>query len=439
MTDVQTHADPAAPAPEDSPETAIVHACDPESVSAAPLEARDSARTSRLIGIDVARGLALMGMMVIHILPAADARGNITTAWSLAAGTSAALFAVVAGVGIALSTGRREHLVGRRWVAAAASLVVRALLIGTLGLLLGRVVSGESAAVILPYYALLFIGAIPLLRVPARWLAVLTLVLAFATPALSHLWRETTVLPETYNPTFDNLLSEPGSVLASLLLTGEYPAMAWITYICAGLAIGRCNLFSRGVVGALLMLGIGLAVAARGASWLLLEHAGGREALEAAAPGSMTSTELSDVLVFGADGVLPTTSPWWLAVSAPHTTTPFDLLFTIGVACAVLCTMILLGRAIGYVLWPIAAAGSMTLTLYTAHLLLLDVSFMPDSATAMYAVHLVGLLLFAMLWRRDFARGPLEEVVRALSGSTGRWVAKHAPAVRQRSRSADAS
>lgn len=438
MTDVPTRTVPAATAPDDVTTASITHECDPGSVSPAELAGRESGTGgSRLIGIDVARGLALLGMMVIHILPASDADGAITTAWSLSAGTSAGLFAVVAGVGIALSTGRRERLVGQRWAGAATSLVVRALLIGSLGLLLGRLVAADSAAVILPYYALLFLFAIPLLRLSAGWLAALTVVFAFAMPTLSHLLRETTVLPPTYNPSFEALLAEPGSVLSTLLLTGAYPVLPWITYICAGLAIGRSRLFSRSSVTGVLVLGVGLAAAARGASWLLLEHAGGRAALEVVAPQSMTSGELSEIFVFGADGLLPTTSPWWLAVGAPHTSTPFDLLFTIGVAFAVIGAMILLGRAVGNVLWPIAAAGSMPLTLYTAHLLLLAAPFMPDGATATYAVHLVLLLGFALLWRRDFVRGPLEEVVRALAGSTGRLLSGHVANRRRRPRPAD--
>lgn len=437
MTDTQTHEAPTATAADGPTAAAIAHECDPESVSAAPSEGRQSAGSSRLIGIDVARGLALLGMMVVHILPAADADGRITTAWSVSAGTASALFAVVAGVGIALSSGRREQLVGRRWQGAAMSLLVRALLIGTLGLVLGRVVASESAAVILTYYALLFVCAIPLLRLPARWLAALTLVLALGAPVLSHLVRETTVLPQTDNPTFDTLLAEPGTVLTALLVTGEYPVIAWITYICAGLAIGRSRLFSRGSVGRVLLLGVGLAATARGASWLLLENAGGRAALQAVAPQSMTSDELADIFVFGADGILPTTSPWWLAVGAPHTSTPFDLLFTIGVSCAVLGAMILLGRAVGSVLWPIAAAGSMPLTLYTAHLLLLEAPFMPDSAMAAFGVQLVALLGFALLWRRDFARGPLEEVVRALAGSAGRLLSRRGSTVSRSPRPAD--
>lgn len=438
MPDVQTRAVPTTTAPEGSTPARIAHECDPTSVSDTPSNDRGSrSGGSRLIGIDVARGLALLGMMVVHILPAADADGAPTTAWSLSVGTSAALFAVVAGVGIALSTGRRERLVGRRWAGAAVSLLVRALLIGTLGLVLGRVVSGESAMVILPYYALLFLGAIPLLRLSARWLAALTVVLAFGMPVLSHLWRQTTVLPETYNPTFADLVADPGDVLATLLLSGEYPVIVWLTYICAGLAVGRSRLFSRSSVGGVLVLGIGLAAAARAASWALLEQAGGRAALDAVAPLSMASGELTEILAFGADGVLPTTSPWWLAVGAPHTGTPFDLLFTIGVAFAVLGAMILLGRAVGYVLWPIAAAGSMTLTLYTAHLLLLDAPFMPDGSSAAYAVQVVVLLGVAILWRRDFGRGPLEEVVRALAGSAGGLLSRRRPATGRHAQPAD--
>ena len=59
----------------------------------------------RLQAVDAARGVALIGMMAVHVLPATDAAGDISWAHELARGRASAAFAVLAGVAIALSTG----------------------------------------------------------------------------------------------------------------------------------------------------------------------------------------------------------------------------------------------------------------------------------------------------------------------------------------------
>lgn len=62
--------------------------------------------TRRIMGVDVARGFALVGMIAVHVLPAvADVEGNPSLEWRLFAGHSAALFATLAGVSLAFMTG----------------------------------------------------------------------------------------------------------------------------------------------------------------------------------------------------------------------------------------------------------------------------------------------------------------------------------------------
>ena len=95
----------------------------------------------RLVGIDAARGLALIGMVSIHILPAWDPETFAPTAqWTLFAGRSAALFALLAGVSLAFTSGGRTAHSGRAMTATRAGILVRAGLITALGLamLLGR-------------------------------------------------------------------------------------------------------------------------------------------------------------------------------------------------------------------------------------------------------------------------------------------------------------
>ncbi|WP_405868086.1 hypothetical protein [Streptomyces sp. NBC_00005] len=56
--------------------------------------------------MDTARGLALIGMFSVHVYGAFAADGSPTPAWMFAGGRSASTFALMAGMGLAFTTGR---------------------------------------------------------------------------------------------------------------------------------------------------------------------------------------------------------------------------------------------------------------------------------------------------------------------------------------------
>ncbi|MGB7449471.1 MAG: heparan-alpha-glucosaminide N-acetyltransferase domain-containing protein, partial [Ornithinimicrobium sp.] len=230
-------------------------------------------KSRRLIGLDAARAVALIGMMAVHALWSYDAQDQVTWHYSLAAGRSAAAFAVLAGVGIALMTRRRRvSKVERRGV--AAMLGARALVIGAIGLILGYT-DTSAATVILVFYAALFVLAIPLTFLPTRVLAVLAPTIAIVVPVLSHLLRPYLPASAGGHPSFHDLFQHPAAVVLDLLVTGLYPALGWVAYICAGLVIGRLDLASRRVATGLFSGGLALAVSASTLSWLLLGPLGG--------------------------------------------------------------------------------------------------------------------------------------------------------------------
>ena len=189
-------------------------------------------KSSRVAGVDAARGVALLGMMAAHSLSADDANGNPTLAYSLTSGRSAAAFAVLAGVGIAFMTGRARVRPGRDGRAATASLVVRALAIGAIGLALGYT-DTEFAEVILSYYAVLFALAIPLVFAPTVAVAVTGLGIAVVVPVGSHLLRSGLAEAHGDNPSLSDLLADPLGQLGELAVTGSYPALPWMAYLCA--------------------------------------------------------------------------------------------------------------------------------------------------------------------------------------------------------------
>jgi len=380
---------------------------------------------ARLVGVDVARGLALLGMMAVHVVDELDSRGNPTLATEVAAGRASTLFVMLAGVGLALLSGGQRPAEGRARTAIAAGIAVRALLIGAIGLLLGDLF-GQSTQVevILPYYGLLFLIAIPLLGLRPRTLAWIAVAVVAVAPVVI-LWIVADVgaaeLDAGGNVTFATLFEDPGGLLSALLVTGSYPVLAFLAYLCAGIAIGRLNLSSSRLAAGLLGGGLVMAIGAQLVSSMLLFQLGGMQELvdleEVGSRGEAVNQLLWDPQPVG--------SWWYLAVSAPHSSTPIDLLHTLGSAMAVLGAALLLCRirVIARLLRPLAAAGSMTLTLYCAHLLVLSTGLFADQQLPLYVLMVVAALAFGYFWQRKMGQGPLERLVAAIAGRARRAVA----------------
>lgn len=350
---------------------------------------------SRIAGVDVARGIALLGMAAVHVLPLEDDDGDPTWVEHVASGRSAALFAVLAGVGLALAFRGRPSL-----PRAGTAVVVRAALIGAVGLLLGMLDSG--LAVILAYYALFFVLVIPWLRAGLRTLVGSALAVAVAMPFVSLAVRDDLPDRDTASPDPGDLL-EPGQLISELLLTGYYPAAVWAAYLLAGLAVGRLALGSRRTALGLVLVGASLAVGAAASSALLLGSLGGHEALKSVVRVPEGET-LEEVVAASRFGNVPTDSAWWLATDAAHSSTPLDMLATTGSSLLVLGVTLLLSMRL---LAPLAAAGSMPLTLYTAHVLVVATTDSGDPVRY-YLTQVVAALVAATLWRRYVGRGPLE-------------------------------
>jgi uncharacterized membrane protein len=369
----------------------------------------------RVIGVDVARGIALLGMMAVHVFDVFDPHGAPTVATAVAGGRSAATFVLVAGVSLAFLSGRQRPAQGRVRTAAAAGIAVRALLIGAIGLLLGSATEDAEVDVILPYYAMLFLLAIPLLGLRPRTLALLAAALVAVAPVvvLVLLGAAAPSLREMDSVTVETLVHHPTEFVVGLLVTGYYPALAYLVYLCAGLAIGRLDLSSRRLASWLFGGGLGLAVTARMVSAVLLFPLGGLQQLAGQPPGtgpSGSARAARNVLLWDPE---PTSSWWYLALPAPHSTTPIDLAHTLGSAMAVLGAALLLTRVdvFARLLRPLAAAGAMTLTLYCGHLLVLATGVLTDAPETLYALLVLGALLFGFGWQRWLGQGPLERLV----------------------------
>ncbi|WP_060572521.1 MULTISPECIES: heparan-alpha-glucosaminide N-acetyltransferase domain-containing protein [unclassified Pseudonocardia] len=389
----------------------------------APLPVPDARRRPRLAGVDVARGAAVLGMIATHALPQATDAGDPTTAAVVAAGRSAATFVFVAGVSVAFLSGRRDGVHGRARLAASAGLLVRAGVVLALGLVVGTLSPLNGIWGILPVYGLLFVLVLPLLGLGPRALAAVTAAIVALGPVLLMTTSAAELpLAGEDDPTLVTLLLDPLGLLVQLLLSGAYPVVVYLAYLTAGLAVGRLDLSSGRVAGWLLGGGLALAVTARAVSWYLLDVLGGLDALVRGS-GADDPARAATTLLWEENQ--PLTSWWHLALPAPHSHTPVDLLHTLGSASAVLGASLLLSRVpiVRRMLSPLAAAGSMALTVYCAHLVLLATGIWSDDPTLLFTAMAVGALLGALLWRHLLGQGPLEKLVSVPATAARRAVA----------------
>ena len=208
-----------------------------------------------------------------------------------------------------------------------------------------------------------------------------------------------------------------------LLLTGTNLTLPYMTCLLVGLGLGRVHLRDTGIQGRLLTVGAGLVIFAQTTSAFVSYAFGGYD--RSLTTGGMGENELAEVLVRG-PGSLPTDPAWWLAITTPHTNPLWEIVASLGVGLLVLGSFLLVSQQFGAWLLPLSAMGSMTLTLYTAHLVALSFQTPYDQPYLWYVIHLVVAALLAVAWQRALGQGPLERVL-STSVETTRRTVLHCP------------
>ncbi len=369
-------------------------------------------------------------MMSVHIIPSLAADGEVTWAYQAFAGRASALFAVLAGLSLILAHGGKGDEPPES--GARRGILGRAAVVAAIGLFLGAL--GSGVAVILVHYAVLFaIGAL-FLGLGARALMLTAAAWMVLSPVLGHLLRAVVPPGPGPNPSLASV-ADPGQLLATVFLTGYYPVLQWTGYVLVGMALGRVSLRRTATGLRLLIVGVLLAVTAKFVSAVLLGPAGGLEQLSVPPSSVLAGRELDTVLRTGLYGTTPTSSWWWLTVSAPHSGGPLDLLHTTGTALAVIGGCLLLVAALRnrwrWLVLPLAATGSMTLTLYTVHVISLAVihgvtSGSPTSSpTVLWAVSASLAVLLASAWQLTGHRGPLESIASDMSAAARGGASPH--------------
>jgi uncharacterized membrane protein YeiB len=403
----------------------------PESAASAP----PGPSVGRLVGVDLARALAVFGMYVVHIGPPLSATSGVGY-WirNLAEGRSSILFATLAGFSLVLLAGQRTPKTGLAGRQAKARIAIRAVVLLALGTAMAMV---YGDVVILAFYGVYFLLALPLVKLRATTLAITAAALALVTPQLafalnSLLTEQAQQSINAYDP-LDHLC---GVGVLDLLLTGFYPTITWMPFVIAGMALGRLDLAARTVQRRLAALGPALIVLGYGTSLLV----SGMDALKSMAEGSSSSgfssgsgsgfssgsgSGFSSGFSSGSvpvDGEsFPDMPSSMLLAAGPHSGTTFDIIGSVGVAITVIvCATVAMERLprLRRLATPVIAVGTMSLTAYVGHFVAQDALSVPAGTGTQQSwvpllMFILGATLFAAIWSRFFRRGPLEYLLNA--------------------------
>ncbi|MCM3780160.1 heparan-alpha-glucosaminide N-acetyltransferase domain-containing protein [Microbacterium hydrocarbonoxydans] len=359
---------------------------------------RTFGRPPRILGLDVARALAILGMAGAHIgeTPAFDLLDPST--WlDLVHGRSSILFAVLAGVSIALMTGRRELPDPARVPSLRLQLVGRGAVIFLIGLALELL--GTPIAVILTLYGLLYVAVIPFLRWRPRTLLLAAGVLALIGPAVLALIAALALFPY-------------GAGIG-LVLYGSYPITVWLAFVFAGMALGRLGIERTHAAAVALGAGVGLMILGYGLGLVgAVSGIATRATGEGSTMGSGSGWGAYPEAVAAADPLGAVLSAMF-GVDA-HSGGTAEILGSGGFAVTVIALCILLSGPLRWILLPLGALGSMPLSAYTAHVVSVALIGGPGgffTNNLFWAGTAIALLLVATLWSILMGRGPLERLV----------------------------
>ncbi|MEW6927616.1 heparan-alpha-glucosaminide N-acetyltransferase domain-containing protein [Trueperella pyogenes] len=375
----------------------------PAPVSTTPQPAAQRFR-GRIRGIDLARGLAILGMIWAHVKPIIYEPGTVSYILSeIPSGRSSALFAFLAGISLAILSGRNVTYTGEQLRHAQLRIVGRAVILLAFAAFLS--IFPTVIAVILGFYAAWFILAVPFLHWSPKKLGIAAGVVALIGPQIINGFHYLSY-------TFDIFLSGGvNAYLYEVLLTGMYPGLAYMAYVFAGMAIGRLDLNSTAVRLRMLTAGLAISVVGYGSGYL------------AAIFMPFEPLPIDDIDAFSLLPKEPTIDPWDFFSIEPHTNTTPEVLGNLGFALIVLALCLWLTPLAKNVFFPIAAVGSMSLTAYVGHafgLYFKEDWFMSMSPTP-FLIVAGTVLAFCTVWALlPLRRGPLEWVTYIFS----QWFAR---------------
>ncbi|GAF24109.1 MULTISPECIES: DUF418 domain-containing protein [Shouchella] len=360
---------------------------------------------TRLDGLDLARSLAMFGMLIMNFIVVTGAQGNghflLVSMTNLVEGRAAATFVTLAGIGISLMTKKARVTSDLRLRKnSKISLVKRSLFLYIVGMLLYTL--GWDGD-ILHYYGVYMAFTVLILFSSPKIIITISIVLA----GIAQFYQIFFDYMNGWHPNHPFLAYLDfwtiSGFLRNLFLNGYHPVFPWICFLMIGLLIGRLNLRDNKTRNTILLFSTILFVISELLSRLLIS--------------------------FTTDTLLDATSATFLFATGPLPPNLFYLLSNTATALVIIVLALYVAEiyAGNWFIRSLIFTGQLTLTHYVSHVVIgigLLLTFdkvvlfngfesQPLSFTVLYACgFFAASILFSTYWRLQFSRGPIETVMR---------------------------
>lgn len=360
----------------------------------------DIVKKKRIIGIDLARALAVFGMIIVNFKVVLGGEGSslLRTFVIILEGKAAATFVVLAGVGIALTTKKSIEFNNiEKLTFAKKRILKRAMLLFLLGISYITIWPAD----ILHFYAVYMLVTLLLLRSSNRYILLTGTTLILVYPLLMIIWDfETSWEFDTL--TYQDLWSFKG-FFRNLFYNGFHPVIPWSAFMVFGFWLGKQNLQNAKYVKKLLIYSVLAFVFIQLTSLFLINLL---------SDGSQQMTkELTEILG-----------------TSPMPPLPIYMLNGIAIAFTTISACILVGAKYekNKIIDALNKTGQLALTFYVAHVVIgmgVIEAVNPDKF-GLYSVEfsvgyalifIVICILFAVVWFKNKRSGPLEWVFRKLT------------------------
>lgn len=358
-------------------------------------------KMKRISGLDLARALALFGMIMVNFKTVMGA--DFGTEWmlqfvGLLEGRAAATFVVLAGIGIALSTASaRLHNDVVKLQQKRISLLKRALLL----IVVGLAYTPLWPADILHFYGFYMVVALFLLTVSNRtlWTVMALLIVGFVLMLFGLDYDRGW---DWKNLEYTDLWTLEGMV-RHIFFNGFHPVFPWAAFLIFGLWLGRLDLGDSGVQKRLSIMAAAVLIIVEGVSFLIIQ--------DTLATGSAEDVMIAKEL-FGTSPIPPV---------------PQYLLSAASASVLVILLSIRIGQRFSETVFvrSLTQAGQMTLTWYVGHVVLgmgilemMGLLYHQSIDLALSSALLFCLFTIVMsrVWLKKRDKGPLEWMFRKIAG-----------------------
>jgi uncharacterized membrane protein YeiB len=355
----------------------------------------------RNTGFDVARALAVFGMVIVNfniVMQADDDYTSWSTLTGLFEGRASALFVILAGVGITFLTNKAGASTDASIVSKSRMMVVKR---GILLIIIGLMYTPIWEADILHFYGFYFLFAATFFTVSNRALFLIAVGFTLAFPLLMLLFD--------YEKNWDwdtlsymNFWSVDGMV-RHIAFNGFHPVFPWTAFLVFGMWLGRQDLSQKPFRIKLVLSAFITFVVIEAAFYWMSIAVGDNSSV------GMTAEEAGFLLSIS---VIPPLPQYIISASCTS------------VMVLIVCLYFSEQFSTSAVNKVLYKTGQLSLTLYVAHVILgmgmLEYLGRLENQTAAFSflsalVFCIFGLVFSVVWLSRFKVGPLEWIFRKLA------------------------